>query len=282
MNNTKQYTAFKNALAKKIKETTGMITQTNVIEDEEYISYKLTEVETPHSSVTALYGYYLAKGGDEEAWQAMFDKAINELSIFPIQMECFEGMEEAGMSKDDILPVIFPKVINSSQNEDIMDLIAHRNVYDVTICYLIAFAHRLDGMPLISSYVTYECMEYFDMSEEELYEASLENIGRIKFSGSPINDTCIMVSAADNASFPASVLAYLPGGLDGAVQLLKTDKAYVVPVSDKVTMIVKPEEKITHVDLQRELKKQHKKCFAGNVISDEVYLYDQGKLKFIR
>ena len=280
MNNSEEYTKFKSKLASQLITDVGVPTSVSVVDDDEYMNFCIDEIETPQTCITKLYGYYASKGKNDDAWDAMYSKALDELTIYPVMEDLSGALKDIGYTKDDLLPMVFPKVVNSHYNADLIDGIVHRNILDVAFCYTAALVKRPDGFPVISAYLNKDCLSAFDIFEEDLYEAALINLNTIGFISSKTNSGAMFLTT-EMPSFPASTLTYIKGGLDNALQQMSVDKAYVLQLSDKISMLI-PTKGADSTDLKKSLRVKHGKVWKGDIVSDEVYLYEKGCLKIVR
>ncbi len=193
---------------------------------------------------------------------------------------------------DRVRPNVCFKLISSKRNEELLEGVPYRMTADLAVVYFVSLRFMdIDGSILIRK----EHMDLWEVSEEDLFEAALDNTPReFPVSLMPmgellgnmmsddeevdmINDTGLYVVTNEKKINGAAVILY-PGFLKEAGEFFGGG-FYVLPSSVHELILIKESQSLAVSAMADIVKSVNRSCVSEeDFLSDSVYYYNPGDL----
>ena len=245
---------------------------------------EVKEISVPKNNGVVLNGYCITKKG-ENIGATIYVDEVPEDEVVDYVVRKYNSIEIPKLDmnvgeKSYILSNVYPMLVNREANEDRLKTMVHRSFVDLEIIY------RVNVNNTGSYAVENKVLELADISEEELHDAAMKNLG----------DLCITYNLRDKLGIPPSegdipmIIVTYKDHNHGAGAILNTDlleklkvelesDLFVIPSSvDEVIVVpaaLKDKEELNHM-----IKVINRsEVEEVNVLSDHVYVYKDGKVE---
>lgn len=292
------YKKFKDEIISRLKEYYGDSAEIDVIKVLKNNSKKMEAINIVfegivNQTIPLLYleNYYESyKQGELTIAQAV-DKIItirgNVIDDDPV----VEDMNKLMSSWDRVKELIYPQVINTADNQELLNDLVSYEFLDLSVIFVVYSSIYDDGVGCIK--ITKELFNHYGITIDELKEQALKNLKKENYHFESMNDVISRLMGIDNTQSEDNTEDFIPGnmyvltndkGLFGAAGLLcedllrerLQDKSTVIIPSSIHELIFFPLTPDIKLDDITETIRSVNECAVKlqDRLSDHAYLYD--------
>lgn len=286
------YNTFKEKLRELVEEALGPeyvvilreVPQNNGISQDMLMIWRSGETAVPAIGMKGYYASFL-RGASLEG---LADKVT---AVYEDHLQSTVMGEEGFSRYDNVAPFICARLINYERNRKLLEQIPHRKILDLAMIYYF----RVEGFSghIASSLINNAHMEWWKVTEEELFKRAKENTCRLLpphivgmrqlirgIAGRDIfpadeEETETMYVLTNKEKYFGSVCFLYPRALEQISSFFKSS-FFILPSSIHESIIVPDSGRFNPEDLRVIVQDVNRRAVAEEeILSDQIYYYDR-------